>query len=783
MSEPSVLGGFRVLDTATLAGALAGRLLADLGAEVWKVEPPEGDPARRIPPFATPSGRGGCSWVFEFYHAGKRSLVVDPERPGDLEGLRGLLASADVWIDSSAPGSPSRWGLDPLRVAESHPRLVIASVTPFGLEGPFASFAANDLVAQAAGGMVHPNGPPEGPPLQGFGLQAYHAGSLVAVLGVLLALLERSRSGLGQLVEVSLQEAVASLVDVAPALWEAERRPLRRQGPIHWTGNFGIARALDGWILQGSVGDWTTLREWLRAARLGQELDGPEWEDLDYRQKNAEVLFGVLGRLAENRSAEDLAAEAQRLRLPFAPVRALRNLLEDPQLEARRFFVSLGDGAAAVRFPGPPFRMSETPLRTRGRAPDLGSGPWPAGSPGAVGMRADAELDTARGRPLEGIRVLDFTHVVAGPAATRILADHGATVIKVERPVRADAKPRERALFARLNRGKRSIVLDLSQPRGVEIARALASRCDVVIDNFSPRVMEHWGLDPSSLLRSRPDLVAVSMTGFGRTGPRRDWVSFAPTVHAASGYTGLMRAPDGSPVGWGFSWADTIAGLAAAVAVAAALLHRARTGRGQWIDLSEFETAVALVGPALLAVANGGAEPQAPGNRSQEEPAVPHGVFRCAGEDRWVALAVRTDEQWARFARIVNEPWALEPRLAVLAGRIAEQDALERLVEGWTSRRTAEEVTELLQGAGIAAFPVADGADLCERDPHLRWRRERASPGPARGDGVIPRLWSTPGRIGASVPAHGEHTEEVVRELLGLPAEEIRRLRRERVIG
>src|SRR5215468_5579040 len=319
-------------------------------------------------------------------------------------------------------------------------------------------------------------------------------------------------------------------------------------------------------------------------------------------------------------------------------------------------------------------------------------------------------METRKRRALEGVRILDFTWVVAGPVATRILADQGAEVIKIERRDSLDLGSRRGGFTGNLFRGKESTVINMADPRGREIARRLVAVSDVVIDNFSARVMHNWGMDYESIRQLKPDIIAVSMSGFGHTGPQKDYVSYGPTLQALSGYTLLMRHPGKEPAGWGYSYADMSGGYSGALAVLMALWHRKRTGRGQFVDLSQFETISSVVGPALLDVLVNGAAVSPFGNRSQEAPAAPHGVYRCAGTDRWCAVTVFGDSEWQGFCRALGDPaWTKDPRFATLAGRLEHQEALDRRVEEWTRQHAPEDVIRLLQQAGVAAGVVADG--------------------------------------------------------------------------
>ncbi len=392
-------------------------------------------------------------------------------------------------------------------------------------------------------------------------------------------------------------------------------------------------------------------------------------------------------------------------------------------------------------------------------------------------------------RPLDGVRVLDFTWVVAGPVTTRILADLGADVIKVERRDATDFGDRRGGLSGSLMRGKRSVVLNLADPGGVALARRLALASDVVIDNFSARVMPALGLDHAALRGARPDLICVRMTGYGLSGPDRDKVSYGPTLQALTGYVLGMAEPGGPPVGFGYSYSDLAAGHLGALATLVALWHRRRTGEGLLVDLAQQEAVASLLGPLLLDCAVH-ARPWAPvGNASQEEPGAPHGVYPCAGDDRWVAVAVFGDDDWRRFAAAVGDPpWTGDPRFATRDGRLAHAAALDEHVADWTRARDAGAVMAALQAAGVAAGRVADAADLCAGDPQLAARGHfvgvpTPEGGTVRLDGPAVHLSDTPATVSGPGPLLGEHTDQVLSGVLGLGAGEIAALRAGGVIG
>jgi benzylsuccinate CoA-transferase BbsF subunit len=380
------------------------------------------------------------------------------------------------------------------------------------------------------------------------------------------------------------------------------------------------------------------------------------------------------------------------------------------------------------------------------------------------------------GLPLAGTRVLDFTWVVAGPVATRILADHGAEVIKLERKPGPPGE-RQRGLQGDLHRNKLSITVNMANPRGIEIARRLAARSDLVIDNFSARVMRGWGMDYANLSKIKPDIICISMSGLGHTGPRASYVSYGPTLQALTGFTRLMTEETGEPAGYGYSYADMAGGYTGALAALIALWYRRRTGRGQFIDLSQFEALVSVVGPALLDISVNGRVQSPPGYVSQEMPAAPHGVYKCRGlgddDDRWLALSVRTQPEWERFVDAIGSPaWAHRPQFRTLFMRMQKREQLDAHVETWTITQSADHAMEILQRAGVAAGLVANGKDICLRDPQLQERNFWGSvvlPDGQRTNvtGVPIKMSATPGTIRTPSPPIGSANDYVLGELLG----------------
>ena len=369
----SGLDGVRVVELADESAAFCGKLLAGLGADVIKVEPPGGDRSRGIGPFLAGDPGRERSVFFSHYNAGKRGIVLDLRIDDGRRQLDGLLGSGDVLLLSGSPAELRRRSLDLDALRRSRPSLVVAVVSPFGQSGPRRDWKSSDLLAQAAGGMLWVNGHPSEPPLRAYGLQAYHLASLQAAIGIVLALRERERSGRGQLVDVSLQESVVAALEHVGASFHSAGRVETRSGTLHWAGGFRVCRSRDGLVCCSSAGDWTALVEWLKADGKAGDLERPEWEDLTYRLEHPRQLFDVLECWTQAYTTAELVEGARLRRLPFAAVASPDDLPAHPQLRARRYFVPVSHSSPSrmAEVPGAPFRFSRTAWQTA-PAPRLG---------------------------------------------------------------------------------------------------------------------------------------------------------------------------------------------------------------------------------------------------------------------------------------------------------------------------------------------------------------------------------------------------------------------------
>jgi crotonobetainyl-CoA:carnitine CoA-transferase CaiB-like acyl-CoA transferase len=777
----ALLQGIRVVDLAAEPGQITGRLLADLGAEVVKVEPPGGDPLRRVGPFIDARHDAEASLRFCAWNAGKTSIVCD----ADDARLDALLGGADVVLDT--PGWPGALQLDPERA----PQAVWVRITPFGLSGPRAGWRGTDLGAMAASGNMYATGFPDRAPLRCSEPSGYaHAGPEAA-----MAAISALASGRPQVVDVSIQEAVivSNMGSVGQYARDHGNRGSRIGARIGATRE--IWRCLDGWVSFGLRGGVARAPTYWKMTKIleAEGVSTPAWSERDWNKFNQNDLSeqdirdleAPIAEYFKRHSMLELYEMAAADNIMLATANSPREIYASSQLAARAMFGKLGE---IERFPTR-FAIATSvdeqvaPLDAKRPAPELDAGPLPdwsdreARSPGTV--RA-----SGAGPAWEGTRILEFGSGAAGPIASRYFAEHGATVIRVEsrsRPeflrtmavaMRSPHGVEGSEIFSALNMGKRSVALNLKHPDGLALGKQLIAWADLVLENFAPKAMRGFGLDYATMAVEQPDLVMVSACMNGQTGPHRNYPGFGSQGSALGGFTLLTGYPDREPVGPYGTITDSLAPRFCATAMAAALLYHRRTGKGVHIDLSQVEAAQYALSPWLLDYVVNDRFLEKMGNRSPRT--APHGVFPCRGDDRWVALATWSDDEWARLAKIIELD---DSSLASLDVRMERVDEVEALVSAWTSERTREEVSERLQAEGIEAVPVQDWQDLID-DPQLAERGhferlEHAVVGECWAQHNGFRLSDAPAHYSRPAPTLGEHTDEVLGGILGLSPEQI----------
>jgi len=799
-----VLGAYRVLDLTDERGLLCGQVLADLGADVIQVEPPSGCSARRLSPFAADVEDPEGSLFWWAYARNKRSLCLDLESEQGRAQLLQLADSADFLIESESPGLMSRRGLGPAELAARNPRLIYVSISPFGQQGPKAHWAATDLVVTAAGGLAAMTGDEERRPIRtGVPPQAYHFAAVEAAVAALLASQERLRSGRGQHVDVSAQQAANAATQCDGLSTLVGDTPTTRAGGGMYYGGVKLRLlypARDGYVsiafLFGSTFGPRTRRlmEFVHDAGF---CDAPT-RDKDWLAYGARLADGsessaefervkdCLAAFTRSKTKAELLELALDHKLLIAPVSTVGDLLRSPQLESRGYFRAqkTADGGVVSGYPGPFARFSGAPLQYRRPAPRMDEhGDELRRELSERAPRSRAERgDGRRARPLEGIKIVDLMWAVSGPTATRVFADFGATVVRVESTRHVDAsrtlRPsrggtpggEESALFHSLNVGKRMLSLDIRNEAGREVLLDLVRWADVATEAFAPGVMDRLGLAYDALREVNPQLIMLSTNLMGQSGPLSSFAGYGNMASAWCGFYEITGWPDLAPVGpWG-AYTDHVAARYNTIAVLAALEHREQTGEGQYIDLSQAEASLQFLAPAFLDCTVNGREASRAGNADREM--APHDVYAVRGEDRWIAIAIATQEQWEALCGVLGDPKrAGDARFADAQRRREAAGELEPWISGCTSVRDASELEAALQSAGVPAHIVQGGAELA-RDPQLAARGHFIElPHPDGGKTAIEgsrfHLSETPAMPGRETPTLGKDNDFVLREILG----------------
>lgn len=774
------LRGVRVLDCSEgIAGPLAARLMGDLGADIIKVEPPGGEVSRRLPPEDDGSGRDSS---FEYLNWNKRGLALDLDSAEGQHRLRELAREADVLIESARPGQMAARGLGYDDLRPENLGLIVTSVTHFGATGPRRDWLSDELVDWAYGGYMYFGGNPEREPLQVPGYQAEYHAAQATLVATLAALRHRDLTGEGQWIDQSIQEATLSSHAWLSVAWSHGGQVLTRVGP-------DMMECRDGWVM------------WLRRAQeptvfvmIGHPELIEEYADadvLEWRDPASPIWEHVRG-WCKTQSMQDVYHQAQELRIPVTPVNTIEDLLNSDQLAHRDWFVRVTEDAA-TRHAGFPFKMTASQLAIRRPAPGL-TGLDDSGMAWMPREVAPAEAPVPepsfRDGPLAGLRVVEVTANWAGPLAGRHFGDLGAEVIKVEHSKRpatramwpAGNDPGDRQFnrsgyFNKLNRNKMDISLDLASPEGREVFLKLVERADILIENNSARVMPNLGLGYATLREINPRLVMASISGFGATGPEQHYVAYGANIEASSGLASLMGYEDDDrPYRAGTFYADPIAGNYTVIAILAALRERRWTGEGQWIDLSLNEAAATFYGGYFVGFQRDGALEPRRGNRHQVY--APQGCYRTIGDDAWVALTVRNDDDWRALATVLDRPdWIIEPQFQSAEGRAECLDEIDDVIRAWAVGRDHRRAAEELQAAGVPAGPVMANWELLS-DPHLA-DREFYVPINHPEVGVLPfpgmpwKLSRTPGTIRRPAPLFAQHNREVYGGLLGMSEAEI----------
>jgi crotonobetainyl-CoA:carnitine CoA-transferase CaiB-like acyl-CoA transferase len=849
--KPGILAGLRVVEVADESGEYCGLVLGGLGAEVVKVEPPGGNATRHIGPFLDDVPGPERSLHFWAYNRGKQSVVLDLDTAEGKAGLRRLLEGADILLDSTRGRVNAALGLDREALPVAFPGLIVARITPFGDVGPWKDFQASDLVHLALGGVMMNCGydPAPGqhydlPPIAPQAWHAYHIAGEQMAIGIVAALIHRHRTGEGQDISCAVHEAVSKNTELDVMSWVMRRAPLFRQTCRHATEQPtqipNIGHTKDGrWFIASGVSarDQANLVPFLARYNMQADLEAPpEGADLKARNVPGSTasdegkahLIEVVQRFIRAHTHEALPwREAQDAGLLWAPLRKPHENAADPHWQVRGTFAEINHPELGRSFTYPVSKwvsdrtawqagrraplLDEDGARLRGEAPrrpTLPAQPKPA-----------TEL-SARGKPfpLQGVRIFDFSWFLASAGGTRFAAALGADVIKVEWKDNPDTRlaamspiggraAREAATaplkgvtdsdmggqFNNKNSGKRGISLNIRHPKGLEIARRMVACSDVVAEGFSPGVLKRLGLGYDVMQGLNKSIIYVQQSGMGGIGTYGRFRTIGPVAAAFAGTSEMSGLPEPAmPAGWGYSYLDWIGAYGFALAIMGALYHRDRTGQGQWIDSSQCESGIFLGAmPVLDWFANGRPWTRI-GNRSPYKPAAPHGAYRCAGDDRWIAIAVFDDAAWHALARVAGRPgWVNDPRFATLEARLRHQDALDAEISAWTQGQEAHACMLALQAAGVAAGVCQNAEDRCDRDPQLPaldWFTEVTGTKIGRWPVTeLPmKMSATPpysgGPVNRGAPCYGEDNRSILTQMLGFSDSEVDGLVAEGVI-
>jgi len=786
------LAGLVCLDLSTgIPGAYASKLLADAGARVTKLEGPGGDPLRRWTACGAPLAADEDGALFRYLHAGKRSAVVDLANASGRELALAAAARADLVVESFGPGGLEERGLSFAALRAQSPRLSLLSISPWGLTGPWARRPATEFTLQAAtGGTAYRGHPERGPVAAGGRLGEWAAGTYAA-LAALGAWLAARQTGEGRHVDVSIFECMLLSMTVQHDLGSQFHGGLLAQS----IETPSIEPAKDDWVgfCTYTGQQWKDFCLMLGRPDVG---DDEKFYDASVRMQHLEFIRGMIQAWTRERTVDEIVEVASALRLPVVPIGHGRNLPSLDHFRARGVFVRHPAGFAMPRIPYRLGELADPPVRP---APRLGEHDAllraelaQAAAPAAVPQAAAAG---GRPRPLAGVRVVDFTAFWAGPVATGLLADLGADVVKVEsiqRPdgmrfagsVRNDAMWEWNHVFHGANPGKRDVTLNIDSPEGRELVLRLVAGADVVAENFSARVLDHWGLGWEVLRALNPRLLLLRMPAFGLDGPWRDRTGFAPSIEQVSGLAWITGYPDQPLVVRGAC--DPLGGAHAAFALMLALERRRETGLGMLVE-------VPLVEPGLNLAAEQVVEYSAYGkllvrDTNRGPAAAPQGCYRCS-DGEWVALAVASDAQWQALRGVLGDPaWARDPALATAPGRRAAHDAIDAgLREGLAALGAAEAAERLLE-AGVPASPLVNAHRLMPNPQllHREFYQEMAHPlaGVKRYPGLPWRSpgWGPPWHA-SPPPTLGQHNREILGGELGLSEAELETLREKQVIG
>ncbi len=803
-----MLDGLTVLDLTDHRGEVGPWMLGELGAEVIKVEPPGGTTARSAHPV-----HNGISLQFLAYNTGKRLVTLDPGSADDRTELRDLVAAADIVFDSGSPGLLAAYGIDRTKLLELNPTVVSVLVTAFGVDGPRADQPSDELTVAALAGPVRIQGTPDRAPVKVSVPQVWRHAGAEAALAALVAHARVNRLGQPQFVDLSAQAVMTWTMLNAMEAHAVQGFDFERTGAtLRLAMELPIRRrCADGHVILVPRGpNAAAMVDWM----IADGVVDSSWADEDWATFDARIIEGKGGpishqelidafdRLCAGYTKRELLARGNELGVTIAPVNNVADLLAFEHLDVRSFWSQLAPADAPVELDLDPTDVTRMPgsfvtidgQRPSGDRVSASSGTRPAAftrprtsTPTPTQTRPDSS-SVEVSRPFDGLRVADFSWIGVGPMTAKCLADHGATVVRVESANRIDGirmqlpfagnEPgiNRSNFFGTFNTSKLGLSIDLKNEGGLKVARRLVDWADVVIDSWTPGAMARLGLGPDEIRAVNPSVITVTTSLLGAGGPYSTMAGYGYHAAAIAGFFDLVGWPDLPPDGPWLAYTDTIGPRFITTALLAAIDRRNRTGAGCHIEAAQVEVALQLLAPELLHHELDGAVPERLGNRSTTS--APSGVYPCADEDSWVAISVADDAAWCRFRAALGEPgWAKGAVLDSVDGRINNHDALDVAIATWTSERAESEVEELLRAAGVAVGVVQRSSDLPADPQYIHrgfyHRLEHGETGSTPYAGHTYRIEGYTHGPRTAAPLLGEHTFEVLTEHLGYDVDEV----------
>jgi crotonobetainyl-CoA:carnitine CoA-transferase CaiB-like acyl-CoA transferase len=787
--------GIRVVEIgAGTALSFCGKLFSDFGAQVTKVEPPGGDPARRTEPLVDIGGRHESAY-FAWLNTNKQSITARLDDAQEQARLRDLVAGCDVLLDARAlehPPGPT-FALQGEGYGTAQVEIVF---TWFGSTGPYSGFAGTDAVCRALAGVIHSTGPVEGPPLVPHDSQSGIAAGLAAFSTAAAGLYGRGHGR--RRYELNVHEALVHLVEIDIGLaMEGRSRPragINRFGSQHPAA---IYRTSDGWlgVFTVTAAQWRGLCKVLGRADLAQD---PRYQDGGERLTRADELDAIMSPIFAIRTAAEWFALCAAERLPVVIVPTMEQLLSQQVHRERGAFVPVQIGEASFEGPVLPQRMDDAGPLLGGRAPLAGEhDDYKVGAATGSVSSTGAAPGTL---PLQDVRIIDLTMGWAGPFATRHLADLGAEVIKVESITYPDwwrgtiyskayysERLYEKATYFNLmNRNKLGVTLDLTSVEGIGLLKELVAGAHAVIENYSAEVLPKLGLDYPTLAAVNPSIVMLSMPAFGTDNAWSNTRAYGGTLEQASGLPMVSGFEHWPPTMTAYAYGDPIGGYNAAAALLIGLAGQQRSGSGRFINMSQVEGMLSLAAPSIIEQSVYGQVGPRCGNRHAVH--APHGCFRCSGEDAWIVISVATDVQWQSLANVIGRAdLAHDATLARVDGRRVRQDEIEAAISRWTMGQDADVAMSQLQSHSVPAGAVRPIPALLD-DPHLVargfWRTvQRPFVGQYTTGSSFYREHGEAAPLRCAAPTLGEHNSTVLGNVLGLGPERIAALAERGIIG